>query len=73
MEQLTGVGGSAAYVDWSVESGSLPPGLVLSPTGVLSGTPTVRGSFTFVVTLVDADNVVGATTLTLVVNPHMKP
>jgi large repetitive protein len=73
MQQLTGVGGTAPYTYWSVESGSLPPGLVLSPSGLLSGAPTVRGTFTFVVTLVDAHNVPGATTLTLVVNPHMKP
>jgi hypothetical protein len=73
MQQLTGVGGTGPYADWSVESGSLPPGLVLSPSGLLSGTPTLRGSFTFVVTLVDAHNVPGATTLTLVVNPHGKP
>jgi large repetitive protein len=73
MQQLAGAGGTGPYADWSVESGSLPPGLVLSPSGLLSGTPTLRGSFTFVVTLVDAHNVPGATTLTLVVNPHTRP
>jgi hypothetical protein len=31
-------------------SGSLPPGLVLSGTGVLSGTPTASGSYSFTVT-----------------------
>jgi hypothetical protein len=73
MQQLTGVGGTAPYADWSVESGSLPTGLSLSSSGLLSGTPSVRGSFTFVVTLVDMHNVPGATTFTLVVNPHGKP
>ena len=37
-----------------VTTGSLPPGLVLAPyTGVLSGTPTNDGTFTFTVTVWD--------------------
>ncbi|MFN8000001.1 MAG: Ig domain-containing protein [Acidobacteriota bacterium] len=35
-------------------SGSLPAGLRLSPTGLLSGTPTISGSFNFTVTVIDA-------------------
>lgn len=35
---------------FSVTAGGLPPGLVLSPDGLLSGTPTQGGSFTFTVT-----------------------
>jgi hypothetical protein len=34
---------------WSVQSGVLPPGVVLSAGGVLSGTPTAEGSYHFVV------------------------
>lgn len=34
---------------WSVQSGSLPPGLTLSPQGALTGTPTTEGSYQFVV------------------------
>jgi large repetitive protein len=34
---------------WSVQSGVLPPGITLSPQGVLSGTPTAEGSYRFVV------------------------
>ena len=38
-DQLTATGGTGALT-WSVSSGSLPPGLTLSPsTGLLSGTP----------------------------------
>ena len=36
-------------ITWSVSSGSLPPGLTLSTAGVLSGTPTQTGNFTFTV------------------------
>ena len=36
-------------VTWSLESGSLPPGLTLSVAGVISGTPTTAGLYTFTV------------------------
>ena len=34
---------------WSVAGGSLPPGVQLASNGVLSGTPTASGTFTFTV------------------------
>ena len=34
---------------WSIQSGSLPPGLTLSTNGTISGTPTQEGTFTFTV------------------------
>jgi hypothetical protein len=39
----------ATPVIWSLESGALPTGLQLSEQGVISGTPTAPGSFSFVV------------------------
>ncbi len=38
-----------AYTNWTVIAGALPPGLSLSPDGVLSGTPTKTGLFTLTV------------------------
>jgi len=33
---------------WSVDSGELPPGLSLSEDGLLEGTPTTEGEYSFV-------------------------
>ncbi len=41
--------GSDARAVWSLEQGSLPPGVTLSADGVLAGTPTAEGSYRFVV------------------------
>jgi hypothetical protein len=41
--------GPQVNATWSVQSGMLPPGVTLSPAGVLAGTPTTEGSYEFVV------------------------
>lgn len=45
---LTAAGGTAPY-RWAVAAGSLPPGLVLGSSGVLSGTPTSAATTTVTV------------------------
>ncbi|WP_174240918.1 putative Ig domain-containing protein, partial [Granulicella sp. S190] len=51
---LEAAGGSAPYT-WSVTTGSLPAGLTLgTSTGVVSGTPTASGTFTFTASVSDA-------------------
>ncbi len=52
---LAATGGSAPY-SWSLASGSLPNGLTLSSAGVLSGTPSLAGSFSFSVQVKDASS-----------------
>jgi large repetitive protein len=42
-------GNPANNVAWSLNSGTLPPGIALSAAGVLSGSPTTEGAFQFVV------------------------
>jgi hypothetical protein len=51
---LTATGGVAPYT-FTVTSGTLPAGLSLSATGVLSGTPTVDGTSAFTVGAVDSN------------------
>ncbi|MFV0460011.1 MAG: putative Ig domain-containing protein [Actinomycetales bacterium] len=46
-------GGSGPYL-FEVTSGTLPQGLTVSPTGVLTGTPTEAGTFDFVLTATDS-------------------
>src|SRR6266496_3459307 len=45
-KQLAATGGTTPYT-WSVGSGALPAGVSLSAAGLISGTPTVTGTFTF--------------------------
>lgn len=58
-QTLTAGGGTAPY-SYIVTSGSLPAGLSLSSSGMLSGTPTASGSFTFIVTTTDSSTGTGA-------------
>jgi len=61
------VQGSPASATWTVQSGNLPAGVTLSTGGVLSGTPTTEGSYTFVVRAEGGGGVSDTETETLVV------
>ena len=52
---LQASGGTPPY-SWTVTSGSLPVGLVLATSGIVSGTPTSGGTTTFSVTVTDASS-----------------
>jgi hypothetical protein len=67
-QTLSTSGGSAPYA-YTLVSGSLPSGLTLSATGVLSGTPATDGTFTFTVEVIDGNGDVGSTELTLTISP----
>ncbi len=53
---MTASGGTPPY-SFSVVAGGLPPGLSLSPAGVINGTPTNGGAYTFSVQAADSWNV----------------
>jgi hypothetical protein len=67
--QLTASGGGSQ--SWSVQSGNLPPGITLGSNGVLSGTPTTAGDYTFVVKVADGLRV-DTETFTLKTAPALK-
>jgi hypothetical protein len=52
-QTLVGNGGAGPYA-FTLASGSLPPGVLLSSAGVLSGTPTLGGMYSFSVMVTDA-------------------
>jgi hypothetical protein len=51
-QTLKAAGGKSPYT-YSISAGSLPPGLSLSSSGVLSGTPTAAGKYSFTITVHD--------------------
>jgi hypothetical protein len=59
-------GGTGPY-NFSVSTGSLPPGLTLSPSGAISGTPTADGTFMFTVQATDEHDCSGMRAYTLTV------
>jgi PKD repeat protein len=61
-------GGTAPYSNWTA-SGNVPPGLSMSTAGVLSGTPTTAGSYTFTVQVSDSAGTIANKSFTLSVNP----
>ncbi len=67
--QLTAEGGGT--LTWSVASGGLPAGITLSSSGLLSGTPTAAGDFTFKIQVKDTGTRVDAETYTLAVVPKL--
>ena len=52
-QALTSTGGNAPYT-YTLQGGTLPTGLTLASSGVLSGTPTQRGGYAFTVRSTDA-------------------
>lgn len=70
-ETISAQGGTAPYT-FAVTSGSLPTGLSLNTsTGIISGTPTAAGSFTFNIEVTDTNGNVGihGFTITIATSP----
>ncbi len=64
---LGATGGTSPYT-WSIINGALPSGVILTTsTGLISGIPTVSGSFTVTVSVTDTANQSASAQLTLLV------
>jgi large repetitive protein len=65
---LVASGGSTPY-SWSITAGSLPPGLGISAaTGLISGTPTAKGTFAFTVQVKDSLGATATAAVSITVN-----
>lgn len=66
--------GGTAPMSYAVTAGALPPGVSLDPvTGVLSGTPSVSGTFSFTVTVTNPAGAATQVLILLVSAPALPP
>ena len=65
-QTLTAAGGIAPY-SYAQTAGTLPPGITLSAGGVVGGTPTAVGAYSFTVTATDSENPAQTKSLPLVI------
>jgi hypothetical protein len=67
IQTLTAAGGSPPYT-WSIGTGSLPPNLTLmSSTGLITGTPTTPGTFSFTAQVTDSVKAISVKGLSLTI------
>lgn len=63
------VAGGTGPFTFSVSSGSLPAGLAIGPsTGIISGTPTALGTYSFTVGVVDVNGATGTQNFSIIVS-----
>jgi hypothetical protein len=66
-QQITATGGTGG-ITYTVTFGTLPPGLTLSSGGLISGTPTQPGGYTFTVTATDSVGCENSSIDTILIN-----
>src|SRR5208282_5601820 len=69
-QTISATGGTGAKT-FATTSGTLPTGLTLSTAGVLSGTPTAAGSFSFTVTATDSTSHTFSQNYAVAINPAL--
>ena len=67
---LTATGGELPWT-WSIASGSLPDGLTVDLGGIISGTPTVSGTFPFSAKVTDGVGATATKPLSITINPQL--
>jgi lysophospholipase L1-like esterase len=65
---VSAIGGKLPY-SFALTTGSMPAGLTLNADGVISGTPTVSGTFTLSIKVTDANTANVTRNYTLIINP----
>ena len=71
-QQFQASGGQGSY-SFALTAGSLPAGLILSPGGLLRGTPNTAGTFAFTVTATDGFGNTGAAAIRVTVTSRPDP
>jgi large repetitive protein len=71
--RFSATGGDGTYSWYLAPNSNAPPGLSLSASGILSGTPTVAGTYTVYAVVDDSSDDEAAAVRTLVVNPAPLP
>jgi hypothetical protein len=71
--QVLTVSSGRPPISWTLAGGSLPPGISLSASGVLSGTPRTAGEYTFTVRATGARRQTDTKQFTLVVRLQLSP
>src|ERR1700722_2944679 len=64
---LTAAGGTGMGYEWTISTGTLPSGLTLVTSGVLSGTPTASGTSNFTVEVTDSSGASATANLSLAI------
>ncbi len=65
-QTFTATGGTPPYT-WSVPSGALPPGLTLSSSGAITGTPEAAGTYQFSIMVMDSASATSVQTFAITV------
>ncbi len=71
--QLMSIGGKPGTDTWSIASGALPPGINLSPSGLVSGQATTPGSYTVTIQVADTNSPTDVASQTYVLNVSLTP
>jgi streptogramin lyase len=71
--QLTAMGGKPGALIWTIKAGSLPPGINLSSSGLISGTATTPGSYPVTIQVTDANSPADVAVQNYVLNVSLTP
>lgn len=71
--QLQSGGGKPGTASWTIVAGGLPPGINLSPSGLISGTATTPGSYPVAIKVSDTNSPVDSATQNYIFNVSPTP